>query len=94
MAYDMDGKPSEVTQKTLKTGKVEDDPFKVEAKNNARKTTDQPGMQISNKKRITVSAKKLEKGKYTFKIRAKKKGKVTITIKIGKKKHRIQIKCK
>lgn len=33
MAYDMDGKPSEVTQKTFKTGKVEDDPFKVEAKN-------------------------------------------------------------
>lgn len=87
-------KLSGIKKLTIKRGTAKKVMIKVEAKNNARKTTDQPGMQISNKKRITVSAKKLEKGKYTFKIRAKKKGKVTITIKIGKKKHRIQIECK
>ena len=87
-------KLSGIKKLTIKRGTAKKVTIKVEAKNNARKTTDQPGMQISNKKRITVSAKKLEKGKYTFKIRAKKKGKVTITIKIGKKKHRIQIECK
>lgn len=87
-------KLSGIKKLTIKRGTAKKVTIKVEAKNNARKTTDQPGMQISDKKRITVSAKKLEKGKYTFKIRAKKKGKVTITIKIGKKKHRIQIECK
>lgn len=87
-------KLSGIKKLTIKRGTVKKVTIKVEAKNNACKTTDQTGMQISDKKRITVSAKKLEKGKYTFKIRAKKKGKVTITIKIGKKKHRIRIECK
>lgn len=32
LAYDSNGMPSEVTSKTFKTGKTEDDPFKVEAK--------------------------------------------------------------
>ncbi len=40
LAYDANGLPSEVTQLALRTGKTEDDPFSVEAKNVTTTTLD------------------------------------------------------
>ena len=79
---------------TIKKGKTKKVTVKIVAEDNTRKTTDRAIVSTSNRKRVKISAKKLLKGKYTFKVAAKQKGNVVITVIIGTKMRRIKVKCK
>ncbi len=83
-----------VKKLTIKKGKTKKVTLKLVAEDNTRKTTDKVMVLISNRKRVKISAKKLQKGKYTFKVEAKQKGNVVIMVIIGTKMRRIKVKCK